>query len=73
MGSRDRRPDPEPLSTNDRATVLVGMVGWVILWTLAVVFRDQLNAAGHDWWIWTPPAGIVLGLIGLVYVRAQKR
>jgi hypothetical protein len=73
LRSRDRRPDPEPLPTNDRTTVLIGMGLWALLWVGAFVFHDQLDAAGRGWWIWTPPTGIVLGLLGLVWVRSNQR
>jgi len=49
--------------------VLAGMVVWAVLWGLSLVFRSRLAAAGNGWWIWTPPAGIVLGLFGLRYLR----
>lgn len=73
LRSRDRRPDPEPLPTNDRATVLVGMAMWAVLWVAAVVFYGQLDAAGRGWWVWTPPAGIVLGLLGLAWINSNQR
>jgi hypothetical protein len=73
LRSHERRPDPEPLQTNDRATVLAGIAVWAVLWVLTAVFHDQLDAAGRGWWIWTPPAGIGLGLVGLAYLRRHRR
>ena len=71
--SRDRRPDPAPLATNDRATVLIGIAIWVVAWVVALLLHDRLAASGNGWWIWTPPAGIVLGVLGLAYVRRRER
>jgi len=73
LRSADRRPDPPPLRTNDRATVLVGIVAWAVLWLVALVAHGRLADAGNGWWFWTPPAGIVLGLLGLRYLRRHAR
>ena len=71
--SDDRRPDPPPLVTNDRATVAVGMIAWAFLWLAAVVEHDRLVAECRGWWVWTPPAAIALGLLGLWYVHGRSR
>ena len=71
LRSRDRRPDPPPLPTNDRLAVLVGMAVWAVLWIVALALRGWLADAGHGWWIWTPPAAIVLGFLGLLYLRRR--
>jgi hypothetical protein len=73
LRSRDRRPDPAPLPTKDRAVVLTGMAIWAVLWGLSLVFRARLAAAGNGWWIWTPPAAIALGLFGLWYIGGRER
>jgi hypothetical protein len=71
LRSADRRPDPPPLPTQDRITVLVGIAVWAVLWVVALVARGWLADTGRDWWIWTPPAAIVLGVLGLRYVRSR--
>lgn len=48
------------------------MAGWAVLGVAAALFHDQLDATGRGWWIWTPPAGIVLGLLGLLYLRVRR-
>jgi hypothetical protein len=73
LRSADRRPDPPPLLTDDRATVLFGMVVWAVLLVAALVFRDRLDADGHGWWVWTPAVGIVLGMYGLYYLHRRDR
>jgi hypothetical protein len=72
LRSRDRRPDPPPLPTNDRATVLVGIAIWIVLGVGSLVFHSRLESAGDGWWIWTPPAATVLGLLGLRYVLRRE-
>jgi hypothetical protein len=73
LRSRDRRPDPPPLPTNDRATVLVGIGVWAVLWVAALLLHGPLADAGRGWWIWTPPAGVVLGLLGLRYLERREQ
>lgn len=64
-----RRPDPEPLRTDGRRSVLVGTALWVALLVVSLVVRDDLVAAGRGWWTWTCVAGAVLGLVGLAYLH----
>jgi hypothetical protein len=61
------------LPTNDRATILVGIGVWVVLWLVTLVMRSRLVDDGNGWWIWTPPAGIILGVLGLRYLRGRSR
>lgn len=73
LRSSERRPDPEPLETDDRPVVWAGIVVWVVLLVLAVVFRDRLADDGHGWWVWTPVVGIALGALGLRTVSRRRR
>lgn len=73
LRSSDRRPDPPPLATDDPAVIRFGIGVWAVLWVAALVLHGTLRDHGHGWWIWTPPAGIVLGFLGLVYVRRRAR
>ena len=70
--SADRRPDPPPLDTDDRAAVLVGIGLWVVALVLALVLNGRLAEQGHSWWAWTAVAGIGLGLAGLLYLRRVR-
>ena len=71
--SAGRRPDPEPLRTNDRTTVLVGIGLWAVALVATLVLRDRLMADGRGWWTWTALAGIGLGVAGLGYLRRYGR
>jgi hypothetical protein len=73
LTSSERKPDPEPVATNDRRTVLVGMAVWALLWVAALVLHGWLAAQGRGWWVWTPPVGIALGFLGLRYLRGRER
>ena len=74
LKDEERRPDPEPVPTDDRAAVLTGLVLWVVAFAALLVFADPLIEAGRVWWLWTCLVGIGLGLGTLVYVhrRAQR-
>jgi hypothetical protein len=71
--SADRRPDPEPLRTNDRVPVLIGMGVWAVVLVVTLVLHDRLEAQGRGWWSWTAVVGIALGLVGLDYIRRHQR
>ena len=71
--SAGRRPDPEPLRTNDRVAVLVGIGLWAVALVATLVVHDRLAAEGRGWWSWTALAGIGLGLVGLGYLRRSGR
>jgi hypothetical protein len=71
--SSGRRPDPAPLATDDRRTVLVGTVLWAALGVGALVLRGPLEDAGRGWWVWTPVVGVLLGLYGMRYIGRRDR
>ena len=71
--SAGRRPDPEPLRTDDRATVLAGIGLWVVALVVTLMLHDRLAAEGRGWWRWTALCGIALGLLGLAYIRRGAR
>jgi hypothetical protein len=67
-----RRPDPEPLETNDVAIV----AGGTVLWALALVVLLVLKAAGtdvHDWWLVMCASGAALGLAGVRFCLRRQR
>jgi hypothetical protein len=67
-----RRPDPEPLETNDVAIVTVGTVLWAIALVASLVLHDRLADSGNEAWTWVFLAGTFLGLIGIRYVRRRR-
>ena len=73
LRSGDRRPDPPPLPTNDRATVLAGMAVWAVLGVAALLLHGRLADSGRGWWVWTPPVALVLGTLGLFYLRGRPK
>jgi hypothetical protein len=70
-----RRPDPEPLETDDVAIITVGTGLWFVALVLSLIFHSRLEASGDASWVWILLTGGCLGLAGLVYLRrrAQQR
>jgi protein-S-isoprenylcysteine O-methyltransferase Ste14 len=67
----ERRPDPTPVTTDDRKAILVGLVLWVVALVLLLVFLGPLVGSGSSWVLWTCVVGLVLGLIGLYYTNRR--
>ena len=67
----ERRPDPAPVTTDDRKVVLVGLVLWIIALGVMLVLLPQLQESGLVWLLWTVVGGLVLGLGLLVYTARR--
>lgn len=67
----ERRPDPEPLKTDDRKVVLVGLVGWIVALGVMLLLLPQLQESGLVWVLWSVVCGLGLGLVLLV-VTARR-
>lgn len=68
----ERRPDPQAVKTDDRKAMLVGLGLWALGLIVLVIFIEPLSAAGHLWWLWAAVAGLVLGIIGLIYTHVRR-
>ena len=74
MPKAGRRPDPEPLETDDRWVVVVGIALWLVAFVvLAVFFRDDLRRHHAEWWLWSCWIGVALGLYGFRFVSRRQR
>ncbi len=67
----ERRPDPAPVKTDDRKTVLVGLVLWLVALGVLLLFLSPLMANGREWWLWTVLAGLGIGLVLLVVTHRR--
>jgi Protein of unknown function (DUF2530) len=76
MARRRRRgqgpPAVRPRDVDGVRTVAVGTVLWAITFVVLALFRDNLDAQGVGWWLWTCLAGVGLGLLGLEYTRKRR-
>ena len=73
LSEGERRPDPQPAPTDDRAAVLAGLGLWVLAFAGLLVFVGPLIEADRVWYLWTCLVGIGLGLVGLVYIHFRRR
>lgn len=66
----ERRPDPEPLETNDVALV----AGGTVVWAVALVVMLVLEAARGvpNWWWQMCASGALLGLLGVRYCSRRR-
>ncbi|WP_211370707.1 DUF2530 domain-containing protein [Nonomuraea turkmeniaca] len=62
-------PDPEPIKTNDMATIAVGIALWAVALVVLLIFRP---APENEWWIWTCVTGIGFGFLGMWLVRRPR-
>lgn len=69
----ERRPDPEPVKTDDRKPMLIGIVAWLVALAVMLVFIGPLTEAGNAWWLWTCVFGIALGIIGILYTNWRHK
>ncbi len=67
----ERRPDPEPVKTDDRKPMLIGILAWLVALAVMLVFIGPLTEAGNTWWLWTCVVGIALGLVGILYTNRR--
>jgi hypothetical protein len=72
LRSADRLPDPPPEQTDLRRVIVVGIVVWAVLGLAAILAHGPLEDHGNAWSLWTPPIGIVLGCLGLRWVRRVR-
>jgi hypothetical protein len=60
-----------PLPVNTPRVVLVGTVLWALALGLSLVVPG-LHSGSRSWWPWSAVAGLLLGLLGLAYLRRGR-
>jgi hypothetical protein len=60
-----------PLAVDTAHVILAGMAVWLValVVTLAV---PELRTGDRSWWPWSCVTGLVLGALGLVYLRRGR-
>lgn len=71
-GDTPRRPDPEPLETNDVRIVAIGGLAWAVALVVLAVGRLAGNDAIQGWWLTMCACGAVLGVIGVRYCQRRR-
>ena len=69
----ERKPDPQPVKTDDRKAMLVGIALWLVALAACLLLLAPISAAGMMWLLWTCVAGIALGLIGILYMHYRQK
>jgi Protein of unknown function (DUF2530) len=68
----DRRPDPEPLETNDVRAIAIGTGAWVVALIVLLFLRKTLEHHHTTWWYGVCITGIALGAVGLVVTLRRR-
>lgn len=55
----------DPLPVDPRPPAAVGTAAWTVLLALTLVRREDLAAAGREWWVWACLVGVAVGVVGL--------
>ncbi|MGI9093855.1 MAG: DUF2530 domain-containing protein [Mycobacteriales bacterium] len=63
------RPSPPPLQVDITHVIGAG----VLCWLAALVVVALVHPGRHGLWVWTCVAGAVLGALGFVVMRVQRR
>jgi hypothetical protein len=69
----ERRPDPLPVRTDTGTAIYVGLVLWALGLLALLLVPALLDVQYASWRIATCVIGVVLGLMGLIYVRLRKQ
>jgi hypothetical protein len=64
----ERRPDPQPVRTDDRTAVLTGLLLWAVALVVALIATGPASAV-----MWTCVAGLGLGVALLIYAEQRRR
>lgn len=64
-------PEVKPLDVSGIPTVTVLTTAWAVAGVVLLLLRDRLRTEHAEWWLWVPPTGFVLGLIGLLYCKRR--
>jgi hypothetical protein len=60
-----------PLPVRSTRVILVGMAAWGVALVVILLIPD-LRSGDRSWWPWTCVAGLVLGLVGYLYIRRGR-
>jgi len=68
------RQPPRPLAVDTVKVLLAGLAGLAV-WAVALVVTlavPSLHTGNRDWWPWACVAGLVIGTIGVLYLRRGR-
>ncbi len=68
----ERRPDPQPVETDDRKPMIIGTACWFAALLVLSTLFEPLLAGNEGWWLWTCATGVGLGLVGILYTYRKR-
>ncbi|HTJ66249.1 MAG TPA: DUF2530 domain-containing protein [Actinospica sp.] len=63
----------KPMEVDLGRIVLIGTVLYAVAAAVLLPLQSSLTHDGHGRWPWVAVSGVVLGLLGLVYVKRRDR
>jgi Protein of unknown function (DUF2530) len=69
--SAPRRQPTQPVAVDTWRIILAGLACWAVALVVVLAVPD-LHAGRRDWWPWACVTGLILGGLGLVYVRRGR-
>ena len=66
-----RTAEVKALDLSGISAMWVGIAAWAVTFFVLLIFRDDLERAGREWWLWVAVTGFGLGWIGLWYCRRR--
>jgi Protein of unknown function (DUF2530) len=63
----------KPMEVDLNRIVLLGTVLYAIVAIVLLPLQSSLNHDGHGRWPWIAVSGVVLGLLGLTYLKRRDR
>lgn len=70
LSQEERRPNPPPFASNDTTALLVGCAAWLLA-LVAILIAAATGTAVSAEILSTVIIGLVLGTIGLSYLRSR--
>lgn len=64
-------PVIEPLQVDTPHIIIIGLALWAVA-LVVILAIPALHNGDRDWWPWAAVAGLVLGGLGLTYVRRGR-
>jgi hypothetical protein len=64
-------PELEPFHVDLPRLVSIGTAAWLVALVLTVAI-PALHRDERDWWPWAALSGVLLGVVGLAYIRIGR-
>ena len=65
-------PDVDPAEFSEITPVVIGTAIWALLFVVGLLARHDLARHGREWWVWSAGFGVLLGFVGLFYLRRRQ-